>query len=741
MIGALGTMASFNEINNEWSMLCQECPECWTMDDLQLAAELGKTLLERNKDLEITLKHHQNIIEDNNQEIEYLTKQTIALKEVNDSRLRIYEQLEVNIQDLERANHRLAVENSVDKKLIKNLTSNVETLEARCEELQSGIEDLRTQVDALRRRENGRNGLGLGAGPGKGLNGRRENSCTRLIDVVDGTGECCGKDNLAVQNDKAHSCTSPSPLRLADKSQETQTTPNRELPPANEVVDNAMEQIELLMSQLRESRDQYSLDQHRIMELEEQLTALNDQNRVLEKRLMRSKEGKDADGGKTMHEEFTTLEEVRQGQLCQRCLRTVENGNGDCDLSSLCDAGLEDDDHSMIDALTSATSAAASGITPNQHRHRTSFTIEVQEYAKNSPPQVNLYKELVEKYEALLELHRSAIPISRQDDLQTSGEFSANTSANLNMKDTDDESGQGDSLQPEKQSKQLSQTPTDFSEAETSSSGFADETSNKGTQTSLTDHQEDQVNKIYDSRFKANPEYKELFRDIFNTLKKDSEKEVHEIKEDVKEKLQDFTNTFDNMTDDSRSVLSCCTMSDVSVSQMEPLTVIEQNAAKKPERVLTPYIRQPLEYISVAVNARKRSSSRRNKNKLQQERSDSPMTHIVGSPKVTYANRPNSSQRKRQSTSNKGTPEKVPEASNNTENVAWNGNSLQFFSRNAPSPTPSQGSCKSGKEIEFKPSQASHDLHALKKLDKSYAEVLKNANRRGNGQRRPKYNS
>lgn len=50
---------------------------------------------------------------------QYLTKQTTALREVNDSRLRIYEQLEVSIQELERANQRLALDNSADKKHIK----------------------------------------------------------------------------------------------------------------------------------------------------------------------------------------------------------------------------------------------------------------------------------------------------------------------------------------------------------------------------------------------------------------------------------------------------------------------------------------------------------------------------------------------------------------------------------------------------------------------------------------------
>ena len=38
--------------------------------DLQLAAELGKTLLERNKELELSLKHQQSVIEDQNMEIE-----------------------------------------------------------------------------------------------------------------------------------------------------------------------------------------------------------------------------------------------------------------------------------------------------------------------------------------------------------------------------------------------------------------------------------------------------------------------------------------------------------------------------------------------------------------------------------------------------------------------------------------------------------------------------------------------
>lgn len=42
----------------------------FVITDLQLAAELGKTLLERNKELEAQLKLQQTVIEDREQEIE-----------------------------------------------------------------------------------------------------------------------------------------------------------------------------------------------------------------------------------------------------------------------------------------------------------------------------------------------------------------------------------------------------------------------------------------------------------------------------------------------------------------------------------------------------------------------------------------------------------------------------------------------------------------------------------------------
>jgi hypothetical protein len=51
----------------------------FVLTDLQLAAELGKTLLERNKELESSLKQHQNIVEDQSQEIEVCINRDLGL--------------------------------------------------------------------------------------------------------------------------------------------------------------------------------------------------------------------------------------------------------------------------------------------------------------------------------------------------------------------------------------------------------------------------------------------------------------------------------------------------------------------------------------------------------------------------------------------------------------------------------------------------------------------------------------
>ncbi|XP_049823127.1 cerebellar degeneration-related protein 2-like isoform X3 [Aethina tumida] len=718
------------DMEMEWSMLNTTISE-WSEEDLQLAAELGKTLLERNKELEALVKCQVTTIDDQAQEIEYLTKQTAALREVNDSRLRIYEQLEVSIQDLERANHRLALENSADKKHIKSLNATVESLEAKCEDLQGVIDELRIQVDGLRKRTQQR--------------AESETTYTNkeYINLRHVTKDDRVSPDITAPKNEVYSANSSS----SSSSTKTLSPPKQkqEEPPAQngEETDPGID-VAALMAQLRETRSQLCREERRSAELEEQLSTMVQQNQALENQVVELHHKND--DVKSMHEELNTLEEVRQGQMCARCLRNVDAS------SSI----PEDDDSSMLEALM------------NESQYRSSFYMEVQGspavpqsspmvHSSPSTKKENPYKVLVEKYEALVEVHRQPIRTSLQEDIPTSGEFNT-----LSTKDTDEESGHGDSLQPEgvqqhkKTRKTVSHTPTDFSEAETSSSGFSDETSNKATQTegkvgsflcTIGDGDDckftiyDDANPI-ETRFRSRPEYQKLFKEIFTVLKraaetKDEEEKLPQLDDltPVKNvpKVPPVTPSNDQLPDfpddDTQSILSS-TMSEMSTSQNEPTTVIEniiqsQNepipepetpANTSNERVLRPLVRQQNDYI---CEGRKRSSSRR-KNKFL-DRSDSPVTHIIGSPKINYSSRPNSGRRRRE----------MKNASLDSLETNWNGNTLHFTRsapRNLPSPTPSQGSGKG--VIEFKPSSASQDLHKLRKLEQSYADVLRNADTR-----------
>lgn len=465
---------------------CLQGPE-----DLQLAAELGKTLLERNKELETTLRQQQTVIEDQTQEIEYLTKQTAALREVNDSRLRIYEQLEVSILDLERANQRLALDSAADKKHIKTLCVNIDSLEARCEELQKQSDELQKQLERKT------------SGPSSNNN---NNKCDAFADA-----------------------------------------PNLE------------EEVDRLRGEMQELKAQRLRDQRRSSKLEEQVQALVQENQVMEEQLQvfQHKE----EDMKSLQEEISTLEEIRSGQLCGRCTQKMGSPQGplheSLQLLEQCGGGAGEDgdeeDVSVIDSFVSDS-------------QRASVLLQLQERSSENP-----YRDLVQKYEALVQIQSNpvssrrpskpnVVPVSNgppaahaalslQEELQMSGDFNS-------FRNTDEESGNEDNgstllsqktgrgLQSEAakkagQNKTFSTTPTDFSEAETSSSGFSDETSNKSTQTeshklpggflcTIVDGEDCRFS-IYDDaspvdgRFRNTPEYRSLFREIFDILKKAAE--------------------------------------------------------------------------------------------------------------------------------------------------------------------------------------------------------------------------
>ncbi|XP_036921640.1 cerebellar degeneration-related protein 2-like isoform X2 [Sturnira hondurensis] len=121
--------------------------------DLHLAAELGKTLLERNKELEESLQHMYATNEEQVQEIEYLTKQLDTLRHVNEQHAKVYEQLDLTARDLELTNQKLVQESKAAQQKIHGLTETIERLQAQVEELQAQVEQLRGLEQLRLRRE------------------------------------------------------------------------------------------------------------------------------------------------------------------------------------------------------------------------------------------------------------------------------------------------------------------------------------------------------------------------------------------------------------------------------------------------------------------------------------------------------------------------------------------------------------------------------------------------------------
>uniref|UniRef100_A0A8D8K2Y0 Cerebellar degeneration-related protein 2-like n=1 Tax=Culex pipiens TaxID=7175 RepID=A0A8D8K2Y0_CULPI len=330
------------------------------LDDLQLAAELGKTLLERNKELESALKHHQNIIEDQAQEIEYLTKQNGALREVNDSRMKIYEQLEVSIQDLERDKYKLALENQAEKKHVKTLCRNIETLEAKVDELTKTMDDVRRQLDAERKKNErlqsdslSGNGAGSrvqlrpvagGDGDDASLSGPDEDEITEI--------DTSKPENFSFAfRDQSHSTdvTDGSHLGQSFSHQHGHHT-NHQLSDLNLAEEN--EELIRIMQELERTRKCFVAEQNRVAELEEQLAAIAQENQILQSKIVQINTTEEM---KSVHEELSILEEVRQGQMCTRCLRGFEDRPDDESIITGTDA---DDDRSLMDLIQNAASEA-----------------------------------------------------------------------------------------------------------------------------------------------------------------------------------------------------------------------------------------------------------------------------------------------------------------------------------------------------------------------------------------------
>ncbi|KAF5908127.1 cerebellar degeneration-related protein 2-like, partial [Clarias magur] len=121
--------------------------------DLHLAAELGKTLLERNKELEDSLQQMYVTNEEQVQEIEYLSKQVEMLREMNEQHAKVYEQLDVTARELEITNEKLVLESKASHQKIDRLTNTMEMLQGQVDTLTARVEELRTLEELRVRRE------------------------------------------------------------------------------------------------------------------------------------------------------------------------------------------------------------------------------------------------------------------------------------------------------------------------------------------------------------------------------------------------------------------------------------------------------------------------------------------------------------------------------------------------------------------------------------------------------------
>ncbi|KAK7111920.1 hypothetical protein V1264_011469 [Littorina saxatilis] len=116
-------------------------------DDLQLAAELGKALLERNRELEAQLQQQQQSYQEQTMELQHVNKQLETLRTMTESRNRVYEEVDRISQDLERQNQKLTMDAKADRQKIERMTGTLEHLEQKVEDLQKKLEEAKKDTD------------------------------------------------------------------------------------------------------------------------------------------------------------------------------------------------------------------------------------------------------------------------------------------------------------------------------------------------------------------------------------------------------------------------------------------------------------------------------------------------------------------------------------------------------------------------------------------------------------------
>ncbi|XP_033243486.1 uncharacterized protein LOC117186604 isoform X2 [Drosophila miranda] len=732
------------------------------------------------------------------------------MTEVNDSRLKVYEQLEVGIQDLERANQRLIIEKNSDKKQIKTISSNTEILESRCEELSQLLNESK-QALSIERRKSDRLQQELNSSmplTDKKIGDHSDQRNKKFLDF-----NCRAADHHLFEHRNIANSTGVDDRSPTNDSLSLVVVNNMCDKGAVKCEDN--EVLVKLISDLELMKRELLTEQKRCAELEEQLMAIIQENQGLQTRLTQNNANEKM---MSMHDEFSLLDDVRQGQMCSRCLGVIDGRTENIDEQSSVDQIediYEDDEPNMnnvenqsdIELVTNHISHFANCTPGCSYKERFRHSLNLKTIDNSNP-----YRDLVEKYEALVEVQRTSIASMNNwvTDINNdkANKFSPNImhlesvgiDANKKVEVVVDKSKQAVVMS----NSALGQTQTEFSEVETSSSGFSDDTSNKYTQTdehpgyflcSISDGKDckfsiyDDVSPI-DSHFRHRPEYRELFKEIFGVLKKAAQNNEVDEKLPLLEDESHIVNRVTSKTtivstvtpvieqqleqfiDETQSIASSVT-SNHSLAISECITKIERKTAKKhindfrsnqnnspmikeaPSaqlnmyklkksvcetkikpieengRILTPIKREPLEYLTVGVGIKKKNRRKHRNLSTFGDRFERQLWDDIdkrSSNNGDYCGNVNYMPKSFETfnTDLRGIGRDVRKRTSDLCNN-WNGSQVVIYNRNINKSQSASGRVIELNGIEFYHNTVSQELHKLKKLDLSYADVLRRA--------------
>ncbi|TPP61060.1 hypothetical protein FGIG_02057 [Fasciola gigantica] len=139
-------LSSRQSLSDDQSSLLDE--GYWHDNDLILAAELGKALLDRNRVLEQALEKARMAEEEKTAEVEFLFKQLTELRELSQRKAAFVDEADSYNMELDRNNRRLMKQMVADKQKISRLSSHVARLEQQVNDLLDQLNQCRHCIDS-----------------------------------------------------------------------------------------------------------------------------------------------------------------------------------------------------------------------------------------------------------------------------------------------------------------------------------------------------------------------------------------------------------------------------------------------------------------------------------------------------------------------------------------------------------------------------------------------------------------